>query len=87
MTERSRPSWRSFLGATVHLSLPSRPNFMKITRFALSAATASVPSSRPHCVPWTQEAPDVATVGSPELHRALIWRPGSDWSVIGTDSL
>ena len=54
---------------------------------ALRAATASVPSYQPHSDPSTNDAPDVATVGKPELHLASICLPGSPWSVIGTDSL
>ena len=38
-------------------------------------------------IDWQNPPPEVASVGSPELHAARSCRPGSDWSVIGTDSL
>ena len=60
---------------------------MNSTSLALSAATARVPAYQPHSLPATNEAPDVATVGDPELQAAATCLPGRPWSVIGTDSL
>ncbi len=68
-------------------SRPVASNLMKRILLSLSAATARVPFSAPHCDPRTQVAPEVAKVGSPERQRAPNCLPGSEKSVIGTDSL
>src|SRR5215204_1062966 len=71
VTPRSRPkSPRSRSGARVQRSAPSAVNFTNISRWPTRQPTDSVPPSAPQPGPATNDAPEVATVGLPELHRA-----------------
>ena len=74
---RRRAADKSALGVELH----------EHPRLAFSAATASVPSYQPHEFPDTNKLPDGGDGRLAELHLAAICGPGSDWSVIGTDSL
>ena len=86
VTDGSRPNCaRGSAGSPRRVS-PCRPA-QEVISASLSTATVGVPSRRPHCEPRTQAAPDVAMVGVPDDQTASCWKPGSDWSVIGTSSL